>query len=121
LVACLWLRIDYKDVKVILCDEKDQEAYFLVQLKEKPCSLISAAKASKLLWQECIDYWCYAIDISKKKAKAEDVPVVCKFGDVSPVELLELPPQREIGCENNQLLELNSFSKSPVTWPQHSL
>jgi len=34
-------------------------------------------------------YWNHGIDIYKgeKNKKAEDIPIVCKFGDVSPIEL----------------------------------
>ena len=53
-------------------------------------------KASKLLYQGCIGYWCYAIDTQTKEEKAENIPVVCEFEDVFPKELPGLPPQREI-------------------------
>ena len=44
----------------------------------------------------------------------KDIPAVCKFADVSPAELSERPPQREIGYEINELLKLNSFSWPPI-------
>jgi len=53
-------------------------------------------KASKLLCQRCIGYWCYAINTHAKEEKAENIPVVCEFEDVFPEELARLPPQKEI-------------------------
>jgi len=49
--------------KVILCDEKGQEICLYRERDEKPCHIISAMKASKLLCQSCNGYWCYAMDI----------------------------------------------------------
>jgi len=60
-------KIDCKDVKVTLIDEKGQEVCFHGQIEEKPCSSISAMKASKLLCQGCEGYWCYATDIQGKE------------------------------------------------------
>ena len=42
------VKIDCKNVKVILNDEKGRELWFYGQRKEKPCPLISAMKVSKL-------------------------------------------------------------------------
>ena len=42
-------KIDRKDLKVILNNEKGREGYFYRQGEEKPWYLISAMKASKLL------------------------------------------------------------------------
>jgi len=55
-------KIDCKDLKVILKDEKGREVPFYGQREEKSYPLISAMKASKLLCQGCIGYWCHAID-----------------------------------------------------------
>jgi len=48
----------------------------------------------------------------RKRNKIEDILAVHKFRDVSPVELAGFSPEREIDYEINQLLQLNSFSKS---------
>ena len=55
-------KIDCEDLKVILKDEKGREVLFCGRREEESCSLISTMKASKLLCQGCIGYWCYAID-----------------------------------------------------------
>jgi len=57
------VKIDCKDLKVILNNDIGREVCFYGQREEKPCSLISTMKMSKLLCQECIRYWCYAMDI----------------------------------------------------------
>jgi len=56
-------------------------------------------KASKLLWQGCIRYWCDAINIHEKEETTEDILVVCEFKYVFPKELLGLLPYREIDFE----------------------
>jgi len=53
-------------------------------------------KASKLLCQECIGYWSYAIDTQTIEQKAKNIPVVCEFKDVFLEELPRFTPQREI-------------------------
>ena len=52
------------------------------QREEECCPLISATKASKLLYQGCIGYLCYAIDTQTKEEKAENFPVVREFENV---------------------------------------
>jgi len=37
----------------------------------------------------------------RKRKKKEDIPISCKFGDVSLAKLPRLPHQREIGYEIN--------------------
>jgi len=59
-------KIDYEDLKVILRGEKGREVFFYGQREEKSYLLISAMKASKLLCQGCMGYWCYAIDTQVK-------------------------------------------------------
>ena len=85
-------KIDYEDLKVILKNEKGREVLFYRQREEESCSLISAIKASKLLCQGCIRYWCYVIDTQTKEEKAENIPAVCESEDVFPEELPRLTP-----------------------------
>jgi len=71
ILAMNWLhnyeaKIDCKDLKVTLKDEKDREVCFYRQREETPHSIICAVKASKLLGQDCIGYWCYAVEVYKK-------------------------------------------------------
>jgi len=75
------VKIDCKDLKVILNDDKGQEVCFYGQREEKPYFLISAMKASKLFYQGCIGYWCYAMNIQEKEETVEDIPVLCDFKD----------------------------------------
>ena len=64
--------------------EKGWEVYFHGWRKEKSCPLISTIKASKLLCQGCIEYWCHAIDIQKKEETTKDIPKGWEFGDAFP-------------------------------------
>jgi len=89
-------KIDCEDLKVIFKDEKGREVFFYGKREEKSYPLISAMKASKLLFQGCTGYWCYAIDTQAKEEKAGNIPVICEFEDVFLKELAGLPPQREI-------------------------
>jgi len=106
-------KIDYEDLKVILKDEKGREVFFYGRREEKSYPLISAMKASKLLCQGCIGYWCFAIDTQTKEEKAENIPVVCKFEDVFLEELPRFPPQREIDFGIELILGAQPISKAP--------
>jgi len=85
-------KIDCEDLKVTLKDEKGREVCVYGQREEKSCPLISVMKASQLLYQGCIGYWCYAIKTQTKWEKAENIPLVGEFEDVSPEKLSGLPP-----------------------------
>jgi len=85
-------QIDCEDLNVILKDEKGRKVYFYGQREAKSCSLIFTIKASKLLCQGCIRYWCYAVDTKTKEEEAENILVVCEFKDVFFEELPGLPP-----------------------------
>jgi len=61
--------------------------------EEKPCPLNSTIKASELLCQGYIWYWCYAIDTQPKEEKAEDISAACEFRDIF-LKLLGLPVNR---------------------------
>jgi len=85
-------KIDCEDLKVILKDEKGREVFFYGLREEKSYPLIFTMKASKLLCQGCMGYWCYTIDTQAKEEKVGNIPVVCEFEDVFPEELPGLPP-----------------------------
>jgi len=53
-------------------------------------------KASKVLCQGCIGYWCYAIGAQTKEEEVGIIIVVCEFEDVFREELLGLPMPRKI-------------------------
>jgi len=93
--------------------EKGGEVFFYGQREEKSYPLISAMKASKLLCQGCMGYWCYAIDTQAKEEKAGNIPVVCEFEDVFPEELPGLPPQREINFGIELIPDAQPISKAP--------
>ena len=49
-------------------------------------------KASKLLGQRCVGYWCYPIETQEKEEKEKDIRTVCEFKDVFPKDLPGLAP-----------------------------
>ena len=57
---------------------------FYMQREEIPCPLNSIMKASELLCQGYIRYWCYAIDTQPQEEGIEFIPIVCEFRDVFP-------------------------------------
>jgi len=85
-------KIDCKDLQVTLTYEKGQKVYFYGQREEKPCSIISAIKASKLRYQGCEGYRFYAMNIQEREGNANSIPIQCEFEDVLPAELLGLTP-----------------------------
>ena len=58
--------------------------------------LIFAIKGCKMIQKGCEAYLAYVIDTRKTEVKLEDIPVVNEFQDVFPVELLGLPPDRDV-------------------------
>ena len=109
--------IDCEALKAILIDKKGREACFVG--KEKPCSIISAMKASKLLRQGYEGYWCYAMDIKENEEIAKKV--VCEFERVFLGELPGLPPQGEIDFEIKLSSRSQPSLKALIVWPQQTL
>jgi len=67
---------------------------FYGQREEIPCPLNSVMKASVLLYQGYIRYWCYAINTQSWEEEAEDIHVVCEFRDVFLKSCWECPVKR---------------------------
>ena len=67
-----------------MSDKKGWDVYFYGQREEKPYSIISAMKVSKLLRQGYDGYWGYAMDIQEKEETTENILVMCEFKDVFP-------------------------------------
>jgi len=106
-------KIDCEDLKVTSTYEKGQKVYFYGQREGKPCSLIFAIKANKLLCQGCGRYWCYVMDIQEREGTADSIHIVCKFEDVFSQELLGLPPWRKINFEIELVPGSQAISKTP--------
>ena len=106
-------KIYCKGLKVILTNEKGWKVCFYGQREEKPCYIISAMRASKLLCQGCEEYWCYAMNIREKEETTNNISIVCEFKNVFPEELSRLPPQREIDFETKLIPGSLPISKAP--------
>ena len=61
----------------------------------------------------CIGHWCYPIEVKEDEVKIKDIPVVSKFPEVFPEELLRLTPQREIDFEIELVLGAQPIPKAP--------
>ena len=59
--------IDCEDLQIILKDAKGGEVFVYGQREEKSYLLISAMKASRILYQGCEGYWCYAMDTKARE------------------------------------------------------
>ncbi|KAA3461714.1 ruBisCO large subunit-binding protein subunit alpha, chloroplastic-like [Gossypium australe] len=59
-------------------------------------TLHDAVSAQKCVRKGCEAYLAYVLDTKVSETKIESVPVVCEYLDVSPEELLGLPPIREV-------------------------
>ena len=70
-------------------------------------------KASKLLCQGCMGYWCYAIETQAKEEKGGNIPVLCDFEDVFPEELLGSPLLRKIDFGIELIPDTQPISKAP--------
>ena len=44
----------------------------------------------RLLYQGCIGYWCYDINIQEHEEKVEDIFIVCEFRDVNGFNRIEI-------------------------------
>ncbi|XP_016728255.1 uncharacterized protein [Gossypium hirsutum] len=58
--------------------------------------IISAVKASKLLYQGCAAFLAYVINSDSVESQCSKIRTICEFPDVFPKELPELPPDREV-------------------------
>ncbi|XP_071924806.1 uncharacterized protein [Coffea arabica] len=76
-------------------------------------AMISGIRVMKLLSRGAQGFLAFLINIPTDKLKIEDVPVVGKYLDVLPDELVNLPLQREIEFEINLLPGTSPISKTP--------
>ena len=58
--------------------------------------LISAVRAARLIDQDCVGYWCYALSAESAMPSMEDVPIVRDFQDLFLAELSGLRPHRDV-------------------------
>ncbi|GJV37001.1 putative reverse transcriptase domain-containing protein [Tanacetum coccineum] len=75
--------------------------------------LCSMMKARKYLSRGCQAYMAHVIDTNFEKKSAKDVPVVNKFLDVFPKDLLGIPPERQVEFRIDLILGATPIAKTP--------
>ncbi|WMV49653.1 hypothetical protein MTR67_043038 [Solanum verrucosum] len=64
--------------------------------KPKKAKIISFIRASKLVEHGCLDYLAHVRDVEIEAPSIGSIPVVSKFSEVFPNDLLGMPPDRDI-------------------------
>ena len=81
--------------------------------KTLPNSIMTAMKASKMLRKSYQGYLAYAIEVRDSGSRLEDIPIVRKFLDVFPDDLLGITPDREIDFHIELAFGTEQISKAP--------
>ena len=82
-------KLDYKDRKISLRDEKDHMHVFI---GKRPCHLRTATKPSWLSCQVSIEYWC----VPTIFIGYISIVTVYEFGDVASKKLPRLSPKETL-------------------------
>ena len=85
-------------------------------LKILPNSIMTAMKASKMLWKSYQGYLAYAIEVGDSGSRLEDIMVVREFPDVFPEDLPGIPPDREIDFQIELALGQNQSLRHLTEW-----
>ncbi|XP_074375921.1 uncharacterized protein LOC141717653 [Apium graveolens] len=105
--------IDCQGKRVIFGDVDKPEFVYQGSQPKGDVKLISALKASKLLFKGCDGYLAFVKDTSKDEPRIEDYPVVREYEDVFPDELAGLPPHREVKFTIELVPDAEPISKAP--------
>ena len=105
--------VDCYRKEVRFCRPGETKVVFYGLRKILPSSIMIAMKASKMLQKSYQGYLAYAIEVKDSGSRLEDIPVVIKFPDVFPKDLLGLPPDREIDFHIELAPGTEPISKAP--------
>ena len=100
-----------KEVK--FCRPWKTEVMFYGLWKILPNSIMTAMKASKMLWKSYQGYLVYAFEVRDGGSRLEDILVVREFPDVFPEDLPGIPLDREIDFQIELVLGTELISKAP--------
>ena len=86
------------------CYKKEVKLYRLGKLevkfrgirRELSSNMISAMEAQRMLRKGCQGYLAYVVETGKKGTLVDEIPVVREFPDVFPIDIVGLPPDREV-------------------------
>ena len=73
-----------------------EEVTFFGERSNHLPNVISPATTRTMVQKGCEAYLAYAIDTKKVEPSLSNIPIVCDYPDLFPMELLGVPPQREI-------------------------
>ena len=88
--------VDCYRKEVRFCKPGEIEVVFYELRNTLPNSIMTAMKASKMLWKSYQGYLAYAIDVRDSGSRLEDIPVVREFPNVFVEDLPGIPPDRDI-------------------------
>ena len=89
------------------------EVRFIGESKVIPTCMISALTAHKLLRKGCEAYLACVVTSEGSGAELTNIPVVHKFLDVFPKELLGLPPDREVEFSIDLFPGIGPIARAP--------
>ena len=105
--------VDCYRKEVRFCRPRQTEVVFYGLRKTLPNSIMTAMKASKMLWKSYQEYLAYAIEVRDSGSRLEDISVVREFPDVLPEDLPGIPPDREIDFQIELTPGTEPISKAP--------
>jgi hypothetical protein len=108
--------VDCKRKIVQFCRSGEDILMFKGEKLEEENCLISGMKARKLLYKSCTSYLAYLLNKPSEPGEIEKVPVVREYLDVFPVELTEVPPDREVELA----IDLMPMAE-PVSWTPYRM
>ena len=105
--------VDCYRKEVRFCRLGQTEVVFYGLQKTLSNNIMTAMKASKMLWKSYQGYLAYAIEVRDSGSRMEDIPVVREFLDVFPEDLPGIPPNREIDFQIELATGTEPISKAP--------
>ncbi|KAJ9567723.1 LOW QUALITY PROTEIN: hypothetical protein OSB04_003689 [Centaurea solstitialis] len=81
--------------------------------RNRSTSLISVIKANRCIRKGCVWFMAYVVDLEKDKLEVKDVEVVRDYPEVFPVDLVCLPPDREIEFRIDLVPGATPIAKAP--------
>ncbi|CAN4101599.1 unnamed protein product [Withania somnifera] len=85
-------------------------------ISRAPSGFISCLRARRLIGKGCVAYLAHVRDLQVDTPTPESVPIVSEFLDVFPIDLLCLPPERDIDFA----IELERGTK-PISIPPYRM
>ena len=88
--------VDCRMKRVTLRIPSGKEVTFISERSNHLCNVISTATARTMVRKGCETYLAYVIDMKKVEPSLSDIPTVCDYLDLFPMEFLGLLLHREI-------------------------